>query len=115
MATGFVTRKRFRVAPMLQHATTMLTRRTMMVHVPNWMLAVFAEAMASRLAHAIVPATCSTSAASAEATASPMGLAIVRATCSTSAASAEAMASPMGLVIALAICWMPAVSAAVQV
>ncbi len=112
MATGFVTRKRFRVAPMLQHATTMLTRRTMMVHVPNWMLAVFAEAMASRLAHAIVPEMSSMPAVYVAATASQQGLAIVRATCSTSAASAEAMALRQAHVIAPATCWMPAESVA---
>ena len=112
MATGFVTRKRFRVAPMLQHATTMLTRRTMMVHVPNWMLAVFAEAMASRLAHAIVPEMSSMPAVYVVATAFLQEPAIVRATCWMSAASAEAMASRLAHVIAPEMCWMPAASVA---
>jgi hypothetical protein len=87
----------------------------MMVHVPNWMLAVFAEAMASRLAHAIVPEMSSMPAVYVVATAFLQEPAIVRATCSTSAASAEAMALRRVHVIAPATCWMPAAFAVVRV
>ena len=115
MATGFVTRKRFRVAPMLQHATTMLTQRTMMVLANNSTRAAYAEAMVFRLAHAIAPATSSMPAAYVVATAFLQEPAIVRATCSTSAASAEAMALRRVHVIAPATCWMPAAFAVVRV
>ncbi len=115
MATASATRKKFRVVPMLQHATTMLTQRTMMVLANNSTRAAYAEAMVFRLAHAIAPATSSMPAVYVVAMASQQGLAIARATSSTSAASAEAMALRRAHVIALATYWMPAESAVVQV
>ena len=108
MATAFVMRKRFRVAQLPRLATIIRMRPTTTAHVPNSMLAAFAEAMVFRLAHAIALATYSMPAAYAVATASLQGLAIVRATCWMSAASAEAMALRRAHAIAPAMCWMPA-------
>ncbi len=107
MAMAFVMRKRFRVAQLHRLATTIRMRPTTTAHVPKSMFAAFAEAMASRLALAIVRATCSTRAVYAVATAYLLVLAIVKAMSSMPAAYAEATASLQGLVIAPATCWMP--------
>ncbi len=59
METAFVTRKRFRVAPLPRLATTTRMRPKTTVHASNSTCAASVVAMASRLALAIVPATSS--------------------------------------------------------